>query len=209
MATTFKDKKGREWDVALDLRKGYLIDKSDFTAIVEDYKFSILKPDRLLYGKLLTDAPFLFAVIWAMVQEQVAVKWQAYSDALTVWNSEHHSGTPFIAPPDVFPISPKEAEAAEAEFVSGVNGPTIESARIAFTEALADFFPEQRTVLSTLTRQVKNLSEKVGKKMEESEPLLNDLLDEELELGMKQLQDDLRNTREKRLGGISLASPAI
>lgn len=212
MATTFTDKKGRTWDVALDLRKARQIDKADLSAISEDYKFSILKPDRVLYGKLITDAPFLFAIIWAMVQDQAEAKYTVHLSAQTDYDSrgslskyaDRDSGFSFTPPADSFPTSPKEQEAAELEFVSGVNGPTIEAARNAIIEALADFFPEQRTVLSTLMRQSKKLSEKVGKKMEESEPLMDSLLDEELDLGIKQLQASLLKTRETRLGEMSM-----
>lgn len=197
MSTTFTDRKGRTWDVALDLRIARQIDKADLSEVSDNYTFSILRPDRTLYGKLITDAPFLFGVIWAMVQDQVAAKHEAYR--LLPDNR---------IPGDTFPISPKEPEAAELEFVSGINGPVIEAARNAFIEAMSDFFPEQRTVLSTLMRQSKKLSEKVGKKMEESEPLMENLLEEELDLGIAQLKDNLLKTRVTRLGEISLESPA-
>lgn len=178
MATTFKDKKGREWDLALDLRIARIVDKSDFTEYW-DRKFSILTLDPDLIKKLLTDGPFLFAIIWAMVQEQL---------------------------PATFP---PESEAAEAEFVSGVNGPTIEAARTAMIEALGDFFPEQRTALFILRDQVKILGEKASQRLQEAVPLLNEMLDEEMDQRVATLREEFRKTLAQRNGETSTPSPAI
>ncbi len=174
MSTIFTDRKGRSWDVALDLLKASRIDKSDFKEYW-DKEFSILDLDKLLIQKLLNDPAFLFALIWVVVQDQL---------------------------PDSFP---KEQDAAQAEFVSGVNGPTIEAARSAFLEALADFFPDQRTVLSILKDQNTTLHQKAATKLLETVPLLNDLLDEEFNERVTALMEELK-TRDKTLGVTSMPS---
>lgn len=200
MATTFTDKKGRTWDVSLDLLIARRIDKSDFSNYHK--KFSILAPERDLLGKLLSDAPFLFAIIWVIVQDQAEAKYQEYK------RSKAADCTPDA---DSFPISPREptpegseTSPAELEFVSGINGPTIEAARNAIIEALGDFFPDQRTVLSALANQMKAMSKTVGDKLEKALPTLNTVLEEEMDSKIQDLQQEFRNKiRESSSGETS------
>jgi len=203
----FTDKKGRTWTVDLDLRIARVIDKSDFKQYW-DQEFSILSPDSKLLTKLITDAPFLFAVIWAMVQEQAEAKYKSLQD----YEAQQRSGSQraYCNPPtDTFPISPKEQpEEAEVEFVSGINGPTIEAARNAIVEAVSDFFPETRTVLSALRSQIKMMGEKAAEKMEKTVPLLQSIMDEEFELRIEDFRKELSQSREKRLGERSIKSLA-
>lgn len=216
MSTTFTDKKGRSWDVSLDLRKARIVDKSDFSHYW-DKKFSILSPDRELIGKLVSDSPFLFAVIWALVQDQVEEKWKRYQAARDKWerdtttpSSAGYVGVPsdFTPPADTFPLSPREPLAegedttpAELEFVSGVNGTTIEAARTAMIEALGDFFPEQRTALSALSKQVTVMGRKVGEKLEQAFPQLEEVLEEELQASLDQMKENFRNKIRDRTNG--------
>lgn len=201
MTTTFTDCKGREWDVSLDLRKARFIDKSNFKEYW-DKEFSILNLDKLLIQKLLTDASFLFAIIWAMVQDQAEAKWQTYDG----WTKHQPAGSTTI-PPGGFPVPPKEEpEKAELEFVSGINGPVIEAGRQAFMEALGDFFPDQRTGLSILLKGMKTLNQKLEKKSEELAPLMDSILDEELDERINQMKAQLKG-QEKSSGEVSLLSP--
>lgn len=188
--TTFTDRKGRQWDVALDLRNARLVDATDLSIFgVND--FSILRPDKQSWHRLLTDAPFLFAVIWAMVQDQAIAKHAAAT------RSE-------LGPGSSFPVSPREDyDAAELEFVSGINGPVIDKAREAMVEALSDFFPEHRTVLSTLHRQIMKLRTKVDKIMESTEPMLEAMMDQQLQEGVEKMRQELA----KKSGPTSILSP--
>ena len=221
MATTFTDKKGRVWDLALDLRKARIVDRSDFS-LYWDKKFSILSPEKELIGKLVSDAPFLFAVIWAIVQDQAEEKWKVFQRAKEDYdckgsisaNASLHDYT-FCPPRDCFPLSPREPLAegedttpAELEFVSGVNGSVIEAARTAMIEALGDFFPEQRTALLALANQIKVMGRKVGEKLTEALPMLEEVLDEELTENLEEAKKVFRQKiREGRNGGRSSLSP--
>lgn len=210
MTTTFTDKKGRTWDVALDLLTARRVDASDFSAYIGDRKFSILEPEKPLIHRLISDAPFMFAVIWAMVQEQAANKHQVYLAAKANYDQRgNRPGVvqpPFDPPADCFLFSPKENPAeAELEFVSGVNGPTIKAAREAIVASLSDFFPELQTVLSLLVKQFQKMETKAAVKLQETEPLLEEWMDEEFEAGLKKMKEELRKTREERLGKISTA----
>lgn len=181
----FTDKKGRTWDCSFDLAVGARIDKSDFSNYQKpgDPHFTILQPDqRQLQRLVMSDAPFLFAVIWIIVQEQAEHLYKLGS----------------------FPISPKEdQEAAQIEFASAVNGPTIQAARKAFGEAIVDFFPELRIALSTWVSQAAMVMEKVEQKMREMDPVLEQMVEQEMETGFQRLRTDLEKTRDARHGDVS------
>lgn len=203
MATTFKDKKGRVWDLSLDLYKAEIVDKSDFKRYW-DREFSILVLDEGLVRQLLTNAPFLFAIIWAIVQDQAEAKFKYGQE----WSARHPISPDTPPAADCFPLSPREqAEAAQVEFVSGVNGPTIEAARNAIMEALGDFFPEQRTVLLALAEQMKRMQVKAGQKLTETMPLLDKLLDKEFDDKVEKLKRELLG--EKPGETSSLSPPTV
>lgn len=204
-ANQYTDRRGRTWSLTLDLPTALRIDKSDFSDIT-DAKFSILKPGQDMYRLIVADAHLMFAVIWAMVQDQAAAMhrvWlkldeQTQNNILDTYAKGHP--TPY----EVFPLDPKATpDEAQLEFVAGVHGPTIVAGRRAFVEALSDFFPEHRTALSMLLRQTDKATEKVNSKMVEMEPELEKMMDEELEIGTRRLVDEIRSTREKRLGETS------
>jgi len=193
--STFTDRKGRIWGLELDLFKAKVIDKSDFKEFW-DQEFSILEPTRELLQRLMSNSPFLFAIIWAMVHDQAEAKFKTYKqwlDSPKTVQTKRGSICKVESPPrDSFPISPKEEPAAaELEFVSGINGPTIEAGRTAFLEALGEFFPDLRTVLSFLTENQKMMVSKVGARLEKTSPLLERLLDEELDKAVAKLQEEL------------------
>ena len=181
----FIDRKGRQWDVSLDLMVAAKVDKSDFSSIIGNEPFSILKPDKPLFHRLfIADAPLLFAILWAIVENQAQEK--------------------FANAAKTFPISPKDdPDGAQREFLSGVNGPVIEAARKAFGESVSDFFPELRTVLSTWMAQAENIRTKVAAKMSVVGPMLDEMVDEEIEEAMKRVKDKIQATRAERLGTVS------
>lgn len=181
---SFTDRKGRVWNVDLDLRIARQIDKSDFSSYY-DRPFSILNPESHLLQKLLRDGPFLFAIIWAMVQEQAQDK---YAEHIRLLDAG-------VKPERTFPVSPiEDPEAAEVEFVSGVNGPTIEAGRAAMVEAIADFFPDLKIALSTIINQSKRLSETVGRKLQETEPMLQELLEQQFNKEVEKVKQELLKT---------------
>lgn len=182
MSFSFVDKHGRPWDLTLDLLIMRRIDASDFTAIW-DKEFSILNLDESVIRKLLVDPNFLFAVIWVVVQPQVQT-YAAFKD--------------------------KSLEEQEAEFVSGINGAVINEARNTFMEALGDFFPDQRTVLSALTEQVKKLTVMAGQKTAaEIGPLLDQLLEQEFDQKVAKLRKELLNETPGETSSSSLPQSDI
>ena len=178
----FTDRKGREWDLTLDLRTARYVDTCDFSNYIPE-KFSILRPDKKLFWTFFEDTGLLFAIVWAIVQEQ----------AITL----HAAGA--------FPCSPKEEpEAAELEFVSGINGKARDEGRQAFVEALTDFFPEQETVLSTLTRKLSEMQTKIEKRIKETEPLLDEITELEMDEAVEKMR---KMIRDRKAGATSSQSP--
>lgn len=175
----FKDKHGREWNLALDFAICRRVDSFDKTAVIKE-PFSLLAPDRALLHRLLyTDRGALFALIWAIIQPQLS------EQGITLGTTD------------------AEIEAAELEFLSGINGPVIEMARRAFSEALGDFFPELLTVLSTWEEQYKMVMDKAAKKMEHMKPMMEEMAETEFNNLLMTYQNQLK-TRSAKHGEVSM-----
>jgi len=177
---TFTDKKGRVWDLELDILTCRRVDASDFKLYYKpDFSIFSLSGDPLKH--LVLQSSFTFAVIWAIVQPQAVEMFKAGK----------------------FPTDPKaNHEEAELEFVSGINAKAKMEANTAFLEALGDFFPELKTALSSLERQMRTLSEKIDLKAREVEPLLDEMLEADMDQGIKEIRSRLQKTRGERLGEI-------
>lgn len=168
----FTNSKHQTYNLELDLFKVQQVDKADFSDITST-KFTLANFNKEAISLLLSNTSLLFAVIWVIVQDQV--------------EEQHAAGSVLT--------SPKEnPEAAQAEFVSGVNGRVIEEARTAFVEALSDFFQDHQNALSMLVRKLQEMRILMGKKIQEADPLLNQLMEQELDKGIAQLREMLLET---------------
>lgn len=178
----FADRKGRIWSLELDLLKIRRVDKSDFSNLYPT-KFSLARFDKAIIAELLTNSPLMFAVIWALVQDQAELKYLAYTAAL--------GSSPVQTPPqDSFPISPKESPVeAESEFIEGISGPVIDNARAAFLEALSDFFRDQQTALSTIGKTLKSLRQKLVERSKELDPVIDKMLNKHLDSLLRTLSE--------------------
>jgi hypothetical protein len=164
----FTDAKGRLWDLALNLRIAKTIDKMEFDEAILDKekKFCFVKPRKEDFQELINNTPFLFAVIWGIIQPQVVKE--------------------FIA--GRFPYDPRKPEQydqAELEFVEGVTGSVIEAGREAFWRSLADFFPDQKTVLQTLLRHYLKAIEAASRQLSESEDRITKAIDSMMGKGVE------------------------
>lgn len=186
---TFTDKKGRVWDLELDILTCRRVDASDFKEYYKpDFSIFSLAGDPL--KNLVLKSPFTFAVIWAIIQPQAKEMFKKTNDHL------------------LFPFDPDANPAeAETEFVSGINATAKTEANAAFLEALGDFFPELKTALSSLSRQMRNLSEKIEEKAKEVEPMLDQMLQADMDEGIREIRQRLQKTRGERLGEILSPSP--
>lgn len=164
MSTTFIDRLGRHWDCTLTMAGARRIDASDFS-LLTDHKFSILSPTPEFFTELLVDTRVLFAMMWAVVYPQAA-QHDAFKD-----------------------LTPEEAQ---DEFLNGLDGSAIQAGREAFWEAIAGFFPEQKTGLSSIMRQHKTAQRKLTEKLGTMEPEIDAFVDREIEKGLAQIRQQLQ-----------------
>ena len=175
MPTTFTDKKGRTWDVQLNLAAAKRIDRSDFTEVLRGQKISgsFLQPDRDYIRTMFSNEAFLFALIWAVVYPQ-------------------H--------PDVSGkvLTPEQMELLEFDFCEAIDGKVKSAARDAFMEAASDFFHDQRTAWFMLKDEMKRVQQKMDQDLATLKPELQGLIDEEYGQAMSDLKQELKTRREKR-----------
>lgn len=157
MPFTFKDTKEREWDLKINMGIAQVIDKSDFSSVTK-LKFAFLQPDQEFFGEVFSNVQLQVAMAWAIVQPQLSKNF----------------GVPS-------PIPQEKLELLEYKFVEGLDGDSLQELKQALMESIADFFPEQRTVLLTLQTKFKKTM-----KMAELEFLAMDkVLDEAIEKEIK------------------------
>lgn len=184
--TQFRDKKGRIWDVAINLLTARRVDNSDYSAL-SPKKVSLVVPDKDLIQLLTSNVNLLMAVIWTLVQDQV----------------EKLTG-----------VDPKkDVELAELEFLSAMDGKTIKSAKAAFWGAAADFFPDQATLLQSIREQEDRLREKLNRELEDILPEMEALAQTELTSEVQSIRQKIKEYGERSkesspsLDAIPLGSP--
>lgn len=173
---TFKDRKGREWDLTLTLGSARRIDKSDYSEVT-DFEFSVLEPRREFFSELLRDANLSFAIAWTIVQgEQV----------------KRNMGIDLDDPK----LSPEEREKlyadAEWDFIDSLDGQAMFNGREVLLGAFADFFPEIQTVLSTLMVRWKTAYQRMGMKIQALGPEVDKMIEAEMDTGLKDLMERLK-----------------
>lgn len=161
---TFTDKRGRTWDLELSMDAAKRVDASDFSEISE-IKFSLLRPGRELFSSILSDGPLQWAIIWAVVQPQV----------------EANLGSDLA----------KDPEAAETEFLKGLNGPAIKQGREAFWRALADFFPEHGTALLTLIERLEKANQRIGLRISEMGQQMDEALAKKVDTELEEIKQEM------------------
>jgi len=70
---TFKDTKGRTWDLYLTLAGAQRIDQSDFSEVYGK-PFSILSPTKEFFTEVITNTGLIFGMIWCLVKPQADSK---------------------------------------------------------------------------------------------------------------------------------------
>lgn len=85
----------------------------------------------------------------------------------------------------------KSPDMTEDVFCEAIDGPVAEAATTALLEALSGFFPEMRTFLSRSQQMIKEMSQKLEKKLDNMKPQvlakLNTMMDQELEKTLTEL----------------------
>jgi hypothetical protein len=152
----FKDKTGTEWDLEITLATAKRIDQADFTNVT-DKKIVFIAPDKEFFGEMIQNTPLVCAISAVILIPQMKEKLSLDYNPMDNW------------------------EEAEQAFQSRLNGKAILDLKTAYIGALQDFFPEQKTVLSTLTTQYSRALEKMGLLMEKASPKIEEVVDLEMQ----------------------------
>lgn len=165
--TQFKDINGKTWDCKINLGKTLLIDRSDFT-VFTDQPIILSRYDQDSLKIIFTNPAVMFAVIGILVRNDCKDNFE-------------------------FEIKTDEDEELfQQKFVASIEGPIMEPARNALMEAISDFFPAAKIVLSTFLMKLDEFSEKASKRLTTE---ILPMLDQE----MDSLLDDEINSLKKKL----------
>ncbi|MGW8178344.1 MAG: hypothetical protein ACWGQW_06200 [bacterium] len=180
------DRLGRTWDLTITVAAARRIDRTDFS-IVTNKRISIMVDNNQLqdvFQELLTNLNLTLAFIFRIIEPQLKDK--IGSDPKYVADALMGDGR----------------EEIEEAFMEGFDGNTISVAKQVLWEALMDFFPEQRTILSTAWRSYHDGLQKVMKRVEAMSPELQEKLDQMLTTKLDNLREESLTELEKELGGV-------
>jgi hypothetical protein len=193
----FKDKTGTEWDLEITLATAKRIDQADFTNVT-DKKIVFIAPDKEFFGEMIQNTPLVCAISAVILIPQMKEKLSLDYNPMANW------------------------EEAEQAFQSRLNGKAILDLKTAYIGALQDFFPEQKTVLSTLTTQYSRALEKMGLLMEKASPKIEEVVDLEMqqaetnflsliEKEKQRVGDELTRSSQPSIGDqeTNLVSPSV
>lgn len=170
-STKFNDSAGNQWDCKINLGKALLVDRSDFKQYTSE-KLVLSRFDRPSIELMLLDQSVMFAVIGVLVRDQA-------KDRLKI-------------DPD---LSPEAEEKFQQAFASNIDGSTIQPAQLAFVEALQDFFPAARTVLSEFLTKIELYRSKIHSRLTEKiYPLLDRRVDDLIQAEIDNLEKSLNVT---------------
>lgn len=176
---TFKDRHGNKWDASLTLAGAKRIDAYDYALVANKDQdpavFTILDPGKGFFEEVLSTPAVLWAMLFQVVKPQVK----------KLLNID----------PEQNPIE------AEVAFCDGLLGKTMEDAREAFWESIANFFPESKTALLMLAKIQKEANKKIGGKLRTMEPKIRELFNTALDTETKKVEANLEELLMKNGSG--------
>jgi hypothetical protein len=154
----FRDAAGRVWDLTISLGAARRIDASDYSAVTS-LSFTSLSPTQEFLLELMQNRRFEWAIIWTILQPQVAEKL------------------------GIDPVA--NYDQAEAEFVESIKGGEVKAAGTkALWEALSDFFRDEVTGLDVMCKQRIKACAMANDKIQQLEPEMDEvtsgLVDQEI-----------------------------
>lgn len=181
--TTFKDKFGHQWDVSLDLFAIKRIEASDFSALGYKKPPSMLVPSKEFLTDCITNTSLMFAMMWAVVQPQILQRFTLIDPDPTKEPMDNEWPNDADGNPD------------EMEFLRRMNGPSIDAAKNAWWEAVADFFPQHRIILCRLITMYRKATDtintKVNHHLTDYQTTIDQVMDQEIEKGLQQLKEEI------------------
>lgn len=187
----FKDKHGVEFDMTLDLGLARKIDDADWTNL--DGDLSIVNPDESML-KNVGASPSSLAAFAFLVCEDQFLEVLAYRAAELEKNEAR--GIALEMELNRVHAAINDSEARQLAFLRRLDGPSKMSLQRAFYEALADFFPESRTVYLECLSLVEEKDRKVRQRMDQEVPALmkeaSRQMDEYLDQGIAEIHKKLK-----------------
>jgi len=172
----FRDTEGKVWDLKITLGKAKKIEASDYS-LVSSIKFCFIQPDRGFFAEVYSNIQFAMALAWTLVQDQVEANYG-------------------VTPQEM--QSEEAFSSAELQFINSLDGPVLQKAKEKLLESLADFFPDQRTVLLTLENKVKKARKLVETEIKSVEPYLDQMIEKEIKEGAKLALEEMRGTQSSK-----------
>lgn len=165
MASTFRDRNGKEWSLDLNGGSASLIDRADISSVY-DKPFSMLQPEQDFIVDVATNGGLVLALIWLLCKDQ----------------RRQLDGVDHDQPSDRYD------EECELAFLSSLGGVEIEAAKNAFWDEMSSFFPQAATVLSAFREATKKFATDAAMK-------IGDLMQTEYREAQAKLDDALSNIR--------------
>lgn len=167
MSFEVTDRNGHVWSLAITLAGANRVEGTSFDLYTKQ-KISFFNPGdtfRETFSELMTNSPLLFAVIFRIVEPQVNQLLQ------------------------IDPVQNRAA--AEEAFMDSIDGRTASEMREKFWDAVADFFPENRTALLAAKEQMQESLRKVDQHLKDLTPRMREILDAQIQQGVQKLRDQL------------------
>ncbi len=179
MPTAYTDLRRHTWDVRLTVAGIQRIDSGDYSLIWNE-AFSLLDPSKEVYSRLLTDKRLVIAMIYELVKPQIHnnTYYQTYRQQVVE------------SLPDPSPDAVEDA--IQFEWADGVDGSVLNAAVDAFWQALADFFPDQRTTILKFRDTQQKATSRVQEEMAHLIDAAGPMIDEELTSKREQITAELR-----------------
>jgi len=161
MPYKYTDLEKKEWDLKITLGTARRIEASDYGEVTK-IQFAFLQPDQELFAEVFSNVQFAMALAWTIIQPQIHNNYSLSPEKLQ---------------------DPAIASEAEMRFVDAMDGDVLQAAKQALMESLADFFPDQRTVLLTLQNKMKKARKLIEMELENVDGVLDEMMMNEIKRG--------------------------
>lgn len=165
--TQFEDLQGTVWDASITIAAARRVDSVDYSAL-SSQRVTLLRPDeglQGLFGELLTNTGFLFALLFDIMISQV--------------------GKLLDCDPYINRVK------AEEEFSARMGGQQIVTARAALWRALEGFFPQHRTALQKSLSGYESGLQSIQEEIETLAPEVQELLMQQTKQEVSKIRERL------------------
>lgn len=161
---TFQDRFNTVWDLKIDFATARILDKWNFNEVTA-LKFSFLKPDREWFSEVFSNRPMAVAIAYAICRSR---------DDFFEKLSQNTEVT-------VDQLTREDDELCELTFMRRMDGKALKDCHRTLLKAIADFFPEQQTVLLSLVSKMDKVQERLKIELDQMDGELDKVLSSEMD----------------------------